>query len=52
MNPTPGLISIIEPVYNRSDEVRDLLESLTAQTDRNFEIVIVEDGSTEPCRDI
>lgn len=52
MNPTPGLISIIVPVYNRSDEVRDLLESLTAQTDRNFEIVIVEDGSTEPCRDI
>ncbi len=44
--------SVIVPVYNRRDEVRDLLDSLLAQTSRNFETVIVEDGSTEPCRDI
>jgi len=41
--------SVIVPVYNRIDEVRDLLESLAAQTCKNFETVIVEDGSTEPC---
>lgn len=41
--------SLIVPVYNRIDEVRDLLESLAAQTSRDFEAVIVEDGSTEPC---
>ncbi|MDE6417839.1 MAG: glycosyltransferase, partial [Duncaniella sp.] len=41
--------SVIVPVYNRVDEVRDLLESLSAQTCKNFETVIVEDGSTEPC---
>ncbi len=45
-------ISIIVPVYNRRDEVRDLLDSLSRQTDSGFEIVIVEDGSTDPCRDI
>ncbi|MDE7403334.1 MAG: glycosyltransferase [Muribaculaceae bacterium] len=43
------LISIIVPVYNRPDEVAELLESLKAQTDKDFEIVIVEDGSTVPC---
>lgn len=43
------LFSIIVPVYNRPDEVADLLTSLEAQTDRGFETVIVEDGSTIPC---
>lgn len=42
--------SLIVPVYNRPDEVADLLESLCAQTFRGFELVIVEDGSTIPCR--
>ncbi len=44
--------SVIVPVYNRVDEVRDLLDSLTRQTCRDFEVVIVEDGSTEPCGDV
>ena len=43
--------SIIVPVYNRIDEVIDLLESLTFQTDNDFEIILVEDGSTEPCKE-
>lgn len=42
--------SIIIPVYNRPDEVADLLDSLEKQTVRNFEVVLVEDGSTVPCR--
>ncbi len=42
------LFSIIVPVYNRPDEVADLLQSLLAQTDKGFEIVLVEDGSTVP----
>jgi glycosyltransferase involved in cell wall biosynthesis len=41
--------SIIIPVYNRPDEVDELLESLTHQTYRNFEVIIVEDGSVEKC---
>lgn len=42
-------ISIIVPVYNRPDEIADLLKSLESQTDPDFEIVIVEDGSTVRC---
>lgn len=41
--------SVIVPVYNRVDEVRDLLHSLSQQTMRNFETILVEDGSTVPC---
>lgn len=44
--------SVIVPVYNRIDEVDDLLKSLSAQTCKDFEVVIVEDGSTLPCKDI
>ena len=42
--------SIIVPVYNRPAEVADLLESLAGQTARNFEVILVEDGSTVPWR--
>lgn len=41
--------SIVVPVYNRPDEVAELLESLTQQSYRNYEIIIVEDGSSVPC---
>lgn len=44
--------SVIVPVYNRVDEVRDLLDSLKRQTLKNFELVIVEDGSTQPCEEV
>lgn len=38
--------SVIVPVYNRPQEMAELLESLTRQTLKNFEVVLVEDGST------
>lgn len=41
--------SIIVPVYNRPQEVNELLESLCKQTFKDFEVVVVEDGSTEKC---
>ena len=41
--------SFIIPVFNRPAEVDELLESLTFQTYTNFDIVIVEDGSTLKC---
>ncbi|MCR4810320.1 MAG: glycosyltransferase [Prevotella sp.] len=44
--------SIIVPVFNRPDEVRELLESLTRQTAKDFEVIIVEDGSMIPCKDV
>lgn len=41
--------SIIIPVYNRPQEVDELLESLCAQTLKDFEVLVVEDGSKEKC---
>jgi len=38
-------ISIVVAIYNRKDELFELLTSLTLQTDRAFEIIIVDDGS-------
>ncbi|MCI9286069.1 MAG: glycosyltransferase family 2 protein, partial [Muribaculaceae bacterium] len=43
--------SVIIPVYNRPDEVDDLMRSLSAQTCRDFEAIFVEDGSTIRCED-
>jgi len=44
-------LSLIVPVHNRPDEVEELLASLKAQTDNDFELVIVEDGSTVKCEE-
>lgn len=41
--------SIIIPVYNRPQEIKELLESLTTQTYQNFEVLVVEDGSQIKC---
>jgi glycosyltransferase involved in cell wall biosynthesis len=41
--------SIIVPVYNRPSEIDELLDSLTKQTNRNFEVIIIEDGSYVKC---
>ncbi|MDO5130988.1 MAG: glycosyltransferase, partial [Prevotellaceae bacterium] len=40
------------PVFNRPDEVDELLQSLVGQTLKDFEVVIVEDGSQKPCKDV
>lgn len=44
--------SVIIPVYNRPEEINELLHSLTLQQYLNFEVIIVEDGSSNPCRDV
>ena len=44
--------SIIVPVFNRPDEVDELLESLSNQTLKDFEVIIVEDGSINTCKDV
>ena len=44
--------SIIIPVFNRPDEVDGLLESLCEQTVKDFEVLIIEDGSVKPCKDV
>ena len=44
--------SIIVPVFNRPDEVDELLESLLHQKEADFEVVIVEDGSKVTCEEV
>jgi len=44
--------SAIIPLYNRPDEIDELLESLTKQTYSNFEVVIIEDGSVDDAKEI
>ena len=44
--------SFIIPVFNRPDEVAELLESLTRQSVKDFEVLIVEDGSSVTCEEV
>ncbi|GHT15608.1 glycosyl transferase [Bacteroidia bacterium] len=44
--------SVIVPVYNRPDEVAELLESLLQQSSKNFEVLIVEDADRLPCAEV
>ncbi len=44
--------SIIVPVFNRPDEVDELLESLLSQEEKDFEVIIIEDGSQVPCKKV
>ena len=44
--------SVIIPVYNRPDEVDELLQSLMSQHFKDFEVIVVEDGSSVPCREV
>ncbi|MDR1757213.1 MAG: glycosyltransferase [Culturomica sp.] len=41
--------SIIVPVYNRPDEIKELLESLSVQSCKDFEVLIMEDASSLKC---
>lgn len=44
--------SVIIPVYNRPDEVEELLESLLHAKTADFEVLVVEDGSSLPCEGV
>lgn len=44
--------SVIVPLFNRPDEIRELLESLLEQTFTDFEVLVVEDGSEHGAKEI
>jgi glycosyltransferase involved in cell wall biosynthesis len=41
----PGLISVIVPTYNRTQYLREALDSIFNQTYKEFEVIVVDDGS-------
>ena len=47
MTYTPGLLSVIMPLYNTGEPFIACMDSLIAQTWKNLEIIIVNDGSTD-----
>jgi len=44
--------SVIIPLYNRPQEIKELLETLTLQTYKQFEVLVIEDGSVNDAADI
>ena len=48
----PMFFSIIIPLYNRPQEIKELLETLVVQTYRGFEVLVIEDGSVDDAAEI
>ena len=49
---TEGLISVIVPVFNRSESVGRLIEQILGQTYSNVELILIDDGSTDDSFDV
>lgn len=47
-----SFISVIVPVYNRADLISETIESILNQTYKNFELIIVDDGSTDNTEEV
>jgi len=43
----PPTVSVCIPTYNRKDYLKEALESVFAQTYKDYEVIIVDDGSTD-----
>lgn len=46
----PGKVTIVIPLYNQEAYIRQCVESCLAQTYKNFEVIVVNDGSTDVSR--
>ena len=52
MNPNKPTISIIVPIYNSSEYLRSCISSILSQSFTNFELILVNDGSTDDSKKI
>lgn len=43
----PNLISVIMPAYNRADVIKDAIDSVCSQSYENWELIVVDDGSSD-----
>ena len=46
------MISIVIPVYNAEKYIKDCIQSILRQTHKSFEVIVVDDGSTDKSKDI
>ena len=46
------MISIIVPVYNSENYIKKCLKSLLEQTESNYEIIVIDDGSTDKSKSV